>query len=299
MQKQLIDTQTSNFKTFLMYKTQLMTLAENVFEFLNMPEEIDIAYMNEHLLRDGAVAFFEDEVANKFAVLPFRKHGEFDMYGRPITVDVFGMNGYNRTLQKDEFVIIYDNNRRESLFLDLLQYAERMGQCKRVIDINIAHQKTPRIWLAKNDKVATMKRLLNQYEGNVETIMGYDNINLDDVNCIFQPAPYVADKIDQHLDREFAEFLRLIGVANLTQQKKERLITDEVQQTQGGTIASRFSRFEPRARAIEKINKKWNLNIKVRYYDGEPTTENEEMEVEKNDNISNDANVSNISKIAM
>ena len=299
MQKQLIETQTSNFKTFLMYKTQLMTLAENVFEFLNMPEEIDIAYMNEHLLRDGAVAFFKDEIANQFAVLPFGKHGEFDMYGRPIRVDVFGMNGYTRTLEKDEFVIIYDNNRRESLFLDLLQYAERMGQCKRVIDINIAHQKTPRIWLAKNDKVATMKRLLNQYEGNVETIMGYDNINLDDVNCIFQPAPYVADKIDQHLDREFAEFLRLIGVANLTQQKKERLITDEVQQTQGGTIASRFSRFEPRARAIEKINKKWNLNIKVRYYDGEPTTENEEQEGKNDDVLSNNANLSNISKIAM
>ena len=136
MQKQLIETQTSNFKTFLMYKTQLMTLAENVFEFLNMPEEIDIAYMNEHLLRDGAVAFFKDEVADQFAVLPFGKHGEFDMNGRPIRVDVFGMNGYTRTLEKDEFVIIYDNNRRESLFLDLLQYAERMGQCKRVMELS-------------------------------------------------------------------------------------------------------------------------------------------------------------------
>lgn len=102
-----------------------------------------------------------------------------------------------------------------------------------------------------------------------------------------------------NIDREFAEFLRLIGVANLTQQKKERLITDEVQQTQGGTIASRFSRFEPRARAIEKINKKWNLNIKVRYYDGEPTTENEEQEGKNDDVLSNNANVSNISKIAM
>lgn len=299
MQKQLIETETSNFKTFLMYKTQLMTLAENVFEFLNMPEEIDIAYMNEHLLRDGMVAFFYDEIAEKFAVLPFTNQGKVDMYGRPIDIEVRGQNNYRRYLTPDEYVIIYDNNRCESLFLDLLQYAERMGQCKRVIDINIAHQKTPRVWLAKNDKVATLKRLLNQYEGNVETIMGYDNINLDDISCVYQPAPYVADKIDDHLDREFSEFLRLIGVSNLTVQKKERLITDEVQKTQGGTIASRFSRFEPRARAIEKINKKWNLNIKVRYYDGEPTTEkNEEMEGENNV-VSDNTNVANISKIAM
>ena len=85
--------------------------------------------------------------------------------------------------------------------------------------------------------------------------MTYDDINIDDIQLVLEPAPYVADKIDLHLDKEFNEFLRLIGVANLTEQKKERLITNEVMQTQGGTIASRFSRFEPRARAVKQINK--------------------------------------------
>ena len=43
--------------------------------------------------------------------------------------------------------------------------------------------------------------------------------------------------------------------------------------SQGGTVASRFSRFEPRKRAIDEINKKFGTNIEVSYYDGEPTTE--------------------------
>ena len=109
--------------------------------------------------------------------------------------------------------------------------------------------------------------------GNAKAVLAYDNVNLDDISCVLEPAPYVADKIDLHLDKEFNEFLRLIGVANLTEQKKERLITNEVMQTKGGTIASRFSRFEPRARAVKQINKKWGLNIEVNYYDGEPTSE--------------------------
>ena len=88
----------------------------------------------------------------------------------------------------------------------------------------------------------------------------------------------VLEAIDKP-DKEFNEFLRLIGVANLTEQKKERLITNEVVQTQGGTIASRFSRFEPRARAVQEINEKWGLNIEVNYYDGEPTTEKEIDEI--------------------
>lgn len=69
--------------------------------------------------------------------------------------------------------------------------------------------------------------------------------------------------------------MRLIGVANLNYQKKERNIKDEVQAMQGGTIASRYSRFEPRKKAVEQINEKFGTNIEVKYYDGLPTSEKE------------------------
>lgn len=49
---------------------------------------------------------------------------------------------------------------------------------------------------------------------------------------------------------------------------------------QGGTIASRYSRFEPRKRAINEINEKFSdyldgKKIEVKYYDGLPTTKEE------------------------
>ena len=58
MQKKLINSQLSNFKTYEMYKRQLLTLAENVFEFENLPDFIDVAFLNKKLLRDGSIAFF-------------------------------------------------------------------------------------------------------------------------------------------------------------------------------------------------------------------------------------------------
>ena len=61
----------------------------------------------------------------------------------------------------------------------------------------------------------------------------------------------------------------------------------------GGTIASRYSRFEPRKRAIEEINKKWGLDIKVRYYDGIPTTEKEvDAYLESKEEIKDDISIS-------
>ena len=102
----------------------------------------------------------------------------------------------------------------------------------------------------------------------------------------------VSDKIDLHKENIWNEFLRLIGISNLSFQKKERNISDEIQAMQGGTIASRFSRFEPRKRAIEEINKKFKLEIEVQYYDGEPSSveQVEEMEVIDDESLF-DANI--------
>ena len=121
------------------------------------------------------------------------------------------------------------------------------------------------------------------------TVLTYEDINLDDIQLVLEPAPYVADKIDIQKEKLWNEFLRLIGIANMNFQKKERNIKDEVLASQGGTIASRYSRFEPRQKAIKQINEKFGTNINVRYYDGIPTSEkdviedNEESEVIEDD----------------
>lgn len=295
MKKKLVNSQLSNYLTYQMYLRQLLTLAENVFEFENLPEFIDVAYLNKQLLRKGSVAFFKDEVMGVIA-LPYTNMGKLDVYGRPTIIQVIARNGYTRTLKQGEFVIMYDNNGRYPLLMDIYQNAERIALCKRVIDINIAQQRTPRVWLTNSDKKRTVEELVNEIDGNVERVIAYDNINIDDLQAVCEPAPFVADKIDMHLDKEWAEFFRLIGIANLMEQKRERVIQDEMTASMGGTIASRYSRFEPRKRAIEEINKKWKLDIKVRYYDGIPTTEKEVNDyIEAKEEINNDISISDLS----
>ena len=292
MKKKLVNSQLSNFLTYQMYLRQLLTLAENVFEFDGLPEFIDVSYLNKQLLRKGSVAFFKDEVMGLLA-LPYNNIGTLDVYGRPKSIQVIARNGYTRTLKQGEFVIMYDNNGRYPLLMDIYQNAERIANCKKVIDINIAQQRTPRIWLTNSDKKRSVEDLVNDIDGNVERVLAYDNINLDDLQAVCEPAPFVADKIDIHLEKEWAEFFRLIGVANLVEQKKERLIQDEMTASLGGTIASRYSRFEPRKRAIEEINKKFGTDIKVRYYDGIPTTEKEvDNYIEDKEEINDDISIS-------
>ena len=294
MKTKLVNSQLSNFNTFDMYRREMLNLAENVFNFENLPPYIDVSYLNKTLLRKGAIAFFKDDILGVLA-LPFVNISALDVYGRPVRIEVYGQNGYTKSLGKDEFVIMYDNNGRYPLYIDIIQMAERIGMKKRVIDINIAQQKTSRIWKTTDEKERTVRDLLNQIDGNVETVLTYDNIDLNDIDSVLAPAPFVSDKIQDNLKEDWAEFFRLIGIANIQLNKKERLITDEMQASEGGTIASRFNRFNPRLKAIKEINEKWNLDIKVAYYDGLPTSlkplvENIESEDDTN---ANDANVEN------
>lgn len=284
MQQKLINSQLSNFKTYEMYKRQLLTLAENVFEFKNMPEFIDTAYLNKQLLRKGAIAFFKDEVMGLLA-LPYVNIGNLDVYGRPNKIQVMASNGYNRTLNRDEFIIMYDNNGRYPLWLDILQYAERLALATRTIDINISQQKTPRFWKTTTEKEKSIKDIVNNVDGFENIVLAYKDIDLDDTTLVLEPAPYVADKIGLDKDKIYNEFLRLIGIANLSYQKKERNIKDEISAMQGGTVASRYSRFEPRQKAIDLINEKFGTEIEVQYYDGIPTTAKELEEFTDDENF--------------
>lgn len=277
MKKKMINTQISNFKTYNMYFRQMLTLAENVFEFKNLPEFIDVSYLNKQLLRKGSVAFFKEDGLGLIA-LPYNVVGNLDVYGRPNRIEVFGNNSFHRILNRDEYVIMYDNNGRYPLYLDICQMAERIALCVRTEDVNILHQRTPRVWKTSKDKELSLKNAINEIDSMQENVISYESLDIEDANVILAPAPFVTDKIDVHLKELWAEFFRLIGVANLQEQKRERVIVDEMVASQGGTIASRFSRFEPRKEAIEKINKKFNADIQVQYYDGEPTSEKKENE---------------------
>jgi len=144
-------------------------------------------------------------------------------------------------------------------------------------------QKTPRIFKTKQEQERSVKDLVNNIDGFENVVITYDNIDLNDTDVILAPAPYVADKIDMHKEKDWNEFLRLIGVANISYQKKERQISDEINAMQGGTIASRFSRFEPREKAVKEINAKFGTDIIVSYYDKLPTTDEKESEVDDYD----------------
>lgn len=259
----------SNFKTILKYGAELTAIACNVFIYENMPDSVYIPFLNKCLVEKGNIVFFREDVTGEIIALPMSgNERNVDIYGRPRDVICQGKNGYvSKVLKPDECVIMYDNTLHEPLLYHIKQYAERLAMCTRVTDVNVFNQKTPRIISTNQEMEQSVKRLMADIDSNEERIIVYKNMLTDDIQVNLSPVPYITDKVDMHKEKIYQEFLHFIGIASITEQKKERMLKSEVAANIGGAFVTRLSRLKMREEAIKEVNKKFGLDIKVKFYD--------------------------------
>ena len=254
-----------NNATYIQYFNRLVELSVSMFEWQGLPETIDPRYLELHLFQNGSVVYFRDEVMGDLC-LDCIANGQFDVYGNPISRRAYSSyNQYQKTLNESDSVIIWNNYLRQPSVLDVKMFAKRLYNLDRIIDVNANAQKTPVLVQGTEKQRLTLVNLYKEFDGNAPFIFGDKNLDLNSLKAISTDAPYVADKLYQLKTQIWNEALTYLGISNLNIQKKERMITDEVQRNQGGTIASRYSRLEARREAVDKINRMFGTDISVDY----------------------------------
>ena len=271
-----------NNATYIQYFNRLVELSVSMFEWQGLPETVDPRYLELHLFQNGSMVYFRDEVMGDLC-LDCIANGQFDVYGNPISRRAYSSyNQYQKTLNESDSVIIWNNYLRQPSVLDVKMFAKRLYNLDRIIDVNANAQKTPVLIQGTEKQRLTLVNLYKEFDGNAPFIFGDKNLDLNSLRAISTNAPYVADKLYQLKTQIWNEVLTYLGISNLNIQKKERMITDEVQRNQGGTIASRYSRLEARREAVDKINRMFGTDISVDYRkDFQITNENDTGEGEE------------------
>lgn len=254
----------SNKASYIQYYNRLMELSISMFEWENLPDTIDSRFLELVLFADGMSVFFEDEEIGYLA-LRTAIGGHLNLYQIPTERRAYASNGYQKQLNEDNSVIIFNNMLHTNSELEIEIYAKKLYNLDRAIEVNANAQKTPILITCEENQRLTLKNMYMQYDGNEPVIYGDKNINPNSLKVLTTGSPYVADKLYQLKMQIWNEALTYLGISNLNVQKKERLISDEVLRNQGGTIASRYSRLNARRQACEQINKMFGLNINVDY----------------------------------
>ena len=264
--RNFIDSATKNNITFQYYYNRLTELAISMFKWKNLPESVDPRFLELTLFSDGMCVFFRDEVMGELA-LQTMIGGNLSVYRIPKIRRAYATNGYNKKLDENDSVIIFNNMIHTNSIRDIEMFAQRLYNIDRTIDVNINAQKTPILITCNENERLTMKNIYKEFDGNSPVIYANKGFDPKSVNVLKTDAPLVADKLYQLKTQIWNEALTYLGISNINVQKKERLLQDEVTRNLGGTIASRYPRLEARKQACQQINKMFELNIDVDYRD--------------------------------
>lgn len=254
-----------NNRTYGHYLERLTELAITMFEWKNLPDTIDERFLELTLFTDGHAVFFKDEEMDKYLALQCLIKGRLNVYRIPIERRAFAVGGYNYDLNIDNSVIIYNNYLRTNSYRMCVMYAKKLYNLDRIIDVNANAQKTPVLLKTTEQQRLSVLNAYKEWDGNQPVIYGDKALDSNAFGVLKTDAPYICDRIYQLKTQYWNEALTYLGISNLNIQKKERLVSDEVVRSQGGTIASRYSRLEARRQAADKINKMYGLNIEVDY----------------------------------
>lgn len=254
----------NNNINYLYYYQRLKELSISMFEWKNLPDSCDPRFLELTLFEDGQAVFFKDEVLG-YLCLQCVINGKLNVYRIPMRRRAFAVNGYNKDLNQNDSVIIYNNMIRTNCMMEVQMFARRLWDLDRTIDVNARAQKTPVLVTAPEQQRLSLLNAYKELDGNSPVIFGDSGLNKDAISVLSTGAPYVADKIYQLKTQIWNEALTYLGISNLNIQKKERLVSDEVTRNMGGTIASRYSRLESRRQAVDAINKMFGLDIEVNY----------------------------------
>lgn len=256
-----------NIRTYQQYLDLLTELSISSFEWINLPQTVDSRYMELALFTDGCLVYFNDEIIGNLC-LNCITNGQLNVYGYPISRRAYSRyNQYQKELNEKDSVIIWNNYMHTNSQTNIDGFARRLSNIDRIIDVNVNAQKTP-ILVQGNDKQRlSLVNLYKEYDGNTPVIFGDKTLDLNALKCLSTQAPYVADKLYELKTKIWNEALTYLGITNVSYQKKERMVTDEVLRSQGGTIANRMSRLNSRREAVKRINSMFDTNIKVNFID--------------------------------
>ena len=252
-----------NDLTYIDYFDRLKLLSMSMFEWSGLPDSISKRFLEKTLFQQGKAVFCD---ASKRGLgllcLPGTVSGQLNVYGEPINMMVHGVNfAENYTL--DECVLIKNNYLLKPTIYTIQLYAQRLYEVERSIDTNIKGQKFPRLIKGSERQQLTLKNIYNQYDGNAPVIYIDTSLNKDAFTVLNTETPYVADKLLQYKHDLWNECLSFLGINNANTDKKERLITDEVESNNQQIQLSADIMLMCRKEAALEINEMFGLNVSV------------------------------------
>lgn len=283
-----------NNATYVDYLDRLKLVATSLFTWDGLDDVAGVGasrFLEIALYENGRGVFFKDDELGYLA-LRVNPNDKFNVYNLPTKVICYSFE-YNKEKDFDDVVYIMNNNLQKPTLETLKLFAYRLYEVEATINVNLLAQKTPVLIEGDTKTILTLKNVYMQYSGNTPFIFGNKQYDLSNrLSVLKTDAPYLIDKLTLHKHEIWNEALTFLGVNNANTDKKERLVTDEVNSNNELINYYLNCFYKTRKEACERINEKYGLNIKIKLnkdvLDLLDTTEEEVIKDSKKEVIENE-----------
>jgi len=273
-----------------MYTRILTEIATNRFTWKGLPEEIDRRFLELQLFRQALAVFFFDHEYDRYFALRGSGTGSWNMYDNPVTFNVTGNSMINKMLQagkdfvdpvskeiiRQKCVPIWANTMRTPDWDLIYLMSTKLADVERTIEICLMAMRSPFLLAMDDNEKQTFMNVWRQIQEGQPAIFGTKGLigNIDDQIKV----------LDMQIDKEVVlnlqiakskmwnEAMTLLGVNNANQEKRERLVADEVSANDEQIGHVRSSALGARKYAAEWINSvfeglevsvEWNEDVQL------------------------------------
>ena len=264
-----IDTALCNDQTYWDYIERFKKIVLSMFEWENLPKSMNQRYLEECLYYKGQASLLKDSEYG-FINTQCCSNGNINIYGLPSSLNCFSYGFQaDRILytglpteeaQDKECVLVMNNWQMIPTAWTMELFAYRLYEAERTCDVNIKAQKTPVLVLTNDKQRLALENMYEQYEGNYPAIFADKNLLTElQVKSINTEAKYIADKIMDYKKEIWNEALTYLGINSLNLEKKERLLTDEINSNNEVINLNLQAMLIPRQEACRQFNELFGL----------------------------------------
>lgn len=259
--------QMANNMTFSYYYYKLMLIARALFDWEGLPNNMDERWIEKYLFTSGKCIFFKDPTLG-FMVAGLAEQGSINCYGDPTDVWPVAENyvySGPKLVNGENCYVIRNNDLMLPNFPIVRQYAFKLTNIDRAIDVNIEATKTPIIVRCSDKQRLSLKNAINQRRDNEPVIWANDQSNIGDmVSTLETNAPVVFPQLQTQKHMILNEIFTDFGINNANMDKRERMVANEVEANNEQVKASEDVMLKVREEACKQINRIFGLDISVK-----------------------------------
>lgn len=256
-----------NSDTYNDYLQRMKKICLSMFDWVNLPSSMNARFLEMCLFYNGQAAmFYDDEMGfiNSMAA----DGGYINLYGLPTEIQCYSYRfNQKRSLymtdtgeeKGKECILVMNNFERVPTAASITLFAYRLAEAQRTADVNIKAQRTPVLITTDQKQYFTLKKMYEEFDGNSPAIFADKNlITADAMKALKTEAPFIANDIMEYKKEIWNEFLTFMGLQNLNE-KKERLISNEVDSNNELINLNLQALLVPRQEACKQFNEKYGL----------------------------------------